>query len=111
MSETIRILKEARKLLTKKSRWIQGMAWATKKGKRATKSTATCFCLEGSLYKVADYQAVKPAYDALMDNLKRLTNRPVPPLRYWNDRQDTSHGDVLNLLDTTIENLITMEGK
>ena len=111
MSETLRILKDARKLLSAKSRWVQGQYWADKKGRRATKSTATCFCLVGSLHKVGDYQAVKPAYAALMDNLKRLSNRVVPPLRYWNDRNDTDHKDVLNLMDVTIEQLETTEGR
>ncbi len=118
MLSTIEQLKGARELLSDPARWTKG-AWARGPGDEpgfGSRETihspiANCWCLRGALRKVVGVsevgrvtggeQAVALAYKLTFATTLELE---FDPHRFsaWNDREETTHEEVLALLDRAI---------
>lgn len=91
MSDVLKVLRGARKLLTPPGAWMQG---------RYANKEKTCFCVLGALGMVEKGKALDPS-DLVIQALHK-TRSFYGPVSAWNDRKNRTQADVLALLDKAI---------
>lgn len=119
MNAPIKILKAARKLLTKKQRWTKDTLARDKYGKPVLSysSNAHSFCALGAIGRVSGRSngrsnldkvwgtygsAPEEARSFLRKAIRKLTGRSMD-IYYWNDAKKRTHKQVLKTFDKAIE--------
>lgn len=115
MTSALKVLVSVRELLSDEKRWTQGQEARDVSGDGVppTSKDAVCWCLLGALYKSALLRQVcgdlapEEATEAWMSAVG-LTCKIASPdnpdgIGDFNDRFDTTHADVLRVLDVAIE--------
>lgn len=102
MTTTIEILTAARELLTDPSHWTKGANARNVRGKEALPNypSAVCWCMTGApttLFR-APWTSV-----ALTSAIVLLQTTISDGIIAFNDRPDTTHTDVLRVLDAAIK--------
>lgn len=105
---TKEILIQVRSLLDSPANWTQGVFARNNRGLECPPNSeeAVCWCLIGSLHKVSpgntdkDIRRRITALEAL-----RVSIGPKDPAYVASFNDTVQHSDVINLLDSTIENL------
>lgn len=105
--DTLEILKAARNLISDPARWTQGEYARDAKGYHAlaTEECATCWCALGAILKMTkrENDVYRPVVAQLAQHC-RAVDTPAPwAVSTFNDTH--THGEVLALFDTAIENL------
>lgn len=113
--DTVTILKEVRDLLSDPARWTRGTAARNRHGYSVdvTEDCATRWCLIGAITKVCAshnnghkaYLAKRAAVYRVMEASLRSLNHKEITLIDFNDVEETTHADILKLLDSTITTL------
>lgn len=100
---TLTVLQEVRELLAAEERWTKGSPARNKRGKpvSSTDKKAVCWCLNGALDKCAPRDASFWPSVKLLENI--LGQGFEGNYMRFNDAPDTTHKDVLGLLDKAIE--------
>ena len=109
--ETLELLKKARELITDPDCWCKGRYGETEDGKVGKVTAAHRVCAVGALYKALDkeigcnYEDMLGAKKELLKDIGSHENEQYRtfPVTVFNDQ--TSHSEVLELFDTTIERL------
>lgn len=104
MSDVLKILKDARELLSDEKRWTKGM-WARTAAMMPTDSKsedAVCWCAMGALCRVIDYDR-----DASEFRMATAYLTEALPPSWWgvsvfNDAKATTHADLLAMFDRAI---------
>lgn len=91
MSEVTDFLMETKKLIDSPEKWIKG---AYKKN--------GCYCIIGAIHEVIGYseETFEEAYNMVMDVVVSKGFSCVPN---FNDAPETTHADVMNVLDLAME--------
>lgn len=100
------ILRKARELISDPERWTKGAFARNAQGASVSyrHDAATCFCSVGAVERAAfkdgvdDNQPISVALRALY----RGKLYAIPSIAAFNDRDDTTHGDVLAMFDRAI---------
>lgn len=116
---TVPVLRAMRDLLSNPDAWTQGVLARDFIGSEIEPlaDEARCWCLIGAICKVGHVSIGygHPAYDELLDTLRErdeaaqlviaaeMDIEDLVPV--YNDAQDTTHADVLALIDATIARL------
>lgn len=104
--EVAHTLIKARELLSDPTRWAKGNYAYDKDGVPTWEGgeDAVCFCAMGAINRLADTSAdACESFKALCQALAAMgDNRFIPS---FNDDEATTHADILNLFDRTIENV------
>lgn len=102
MSDELQILRDLRDLLEPPQNWIKGAYARDEHGFLAgsTHPLATCWCLSGAVTRVA------PSHQVVARIYRLLARRGFVSLPEFNDHPDTTHSDVLELLDEAIAEVI-----
>lgn len=100
----IRILTEARNHITDPEMWIQG-SFSSEDGLEGARQGNPC-CIVGAIWWAYERYAQKNGTDHLaieraISALSNQIGKERPAL--YNDRPETTHADVLNLLDAAIK--------
>lgn len=98
------VLTDAREFLSDPKRWTKGSLFRTRKGEAVTRPLAACACLTGALLIATDGTATserREAFDASVKLVEGLLNGA--PISVFNDDPDTTHADILAVLDKAIE--------
>ena len=95
-------LKRVKSLLSDESAWTKRVYAKDAKGYTiATKDDKACsWCLAGAIYKSSD---TLDEINNVIECLKQFTGQSVC---YYNDKEETQHQDIINLLDTAIASCI-----
>lgn len=99
-------LRELRALLTPPERWTKTAQARDAHGHVVGPNhpTATCFCILGGIKKVELDPLIRgDIRDHLMINIERRFNGRFHGIDDFNDAEDTTHEDVLNLIDYAIQ--------
>ena len=117
------LVKGTRQILSDPHAWFKGNfygKWIGKEQMPCQKGEAECFCLRGAISVAADNVGMRPvekfvtdsqfakAGDALMGAARALFPERcglASLVETFNDHPDTTHEDVLKVLDRTIETL------
>ena len=102
----LKILKNVREKLYDTDAWIQGTYALDKKGKYIHEQSeeAVCWCLVGAIYSICGYET-STSKSVEQELQKHLNSDEYHSPTDYNDSLNTKHSDVLDLLDTAIENL------
>jgi hypothetical protein len=114
---TVAVLRDVRERLADPRRWLQGRwcAYLTASGQRKPvpeHKLANCWCLGGAITVSIASAIIRPGmatFTELRSDVERelleTLGEPLPAIYMFNDRPSTSHADVLELIDRTIERL------
>lgn len=111
MSDVLTVLKGVRQLLQTKKAWTK--RWFARKSDGSMTNSenreACCWCLQGAINRVGCTKKFlkTDVVGVLIENLPRGYSDIVS----FNDSSQTTHQDILNLLDTTIDKLSLPQGK
>ena len=108
--ETIDLLKSMRALLSDEKAWTKGTYVKDSVGMRVSWHSpwATCWCLEGAMYKFLDERNTTGHAILSVDApTRRIWNDivhafPNKDLVHWNDAPERTHAEVMQALDTII---------
>lgn len=100
-------LQAARELIADEAKWTKGHYARNKFGKlrRSSASDAVCFCVQGACHLDVDMEEdlVCALWYGLPKTARTATLPPSDNIIYYNDDRDTTHADILALLDRAIE--------
>lgn len=102
----LRIITKTRELLSDPGRWTKGRYARTADGLNVSphREAATCFCLVGAIKRsTANNDQEDSVDDAISATLR--SRGFFEGVINFNDRPETTHADVLKLLDETAEHL------
>lgn len=114
MKTSKQILIETRNLLSDPSKWTRRTLARDKNLKNVSPYSdhATCFCMYGALQRVSFIGGLVRtdtglAYDEARSHLGNVVaaTTPYPKIDYFNDHPNTTHEDVLKILDKAIETI------
>jgi hypothetical protein len=100
----IAILKGARDLIATPEAWQKGHSARDAGGApvRSSSDRACKFCLEGAIYRAYHF-SMGLKYNSLSDALSMVRREIGTEYVFqWNDRPETTHADVLAILDKVI---------
>lgn len=109
-TETIAVLDAVRDVLSNPDRWTKFELARSRLGDPVEPDdpSASCWCLQGAISRVVDDSTTRnAAHQELRVTLAlrdRLINLPLIAVEY-NDQHDTTHADILKLIDDTIRRL------
>lgn len=118
MADSLSVLKQARELLSDPKHWIKGTFARDDLGMECspTAESAKCWCLFGAIRKASDDDRV---LDPNLSHVGALSIKTLdilaselgnvhPPT--WQDTEDRTHSEVLDLLDRVITKLENANG-
>ena len=121
MDIEMKILKEAREIITPEDRWTKGVLARDKQGDAISPDSieAVCFCAMGAIDKAAYMQEYPLSSDVpdigageiaaeviclLGEEVNRRYRGGTISVNAWNDDPSTTHKDVLKMFDRAITN-------
>ncbi len=98
---TLALARRVRALLAEPERWTQGWAARTRRGHRCSASShgAVKWTVLGAMWKL---QRGPAEWFEMRAEIGRLTERDAEYFGDWHDSPETTHADVLALLDRVI---------
>ena len=114
MADGLQLIKAARKLLADEKRWTKDCYARDAQGRecRPTDKRAKCWCILGALWHCETRVKGKPfAYSAAIALIEQeLLKRGYIEIPAFNDKENTTHEDVIKLLDDVIRRFARERG-
>lgn len=106
MDHRTKLLRAIRERLSSPHRWTKGALARTSSGKATGVETAeaSCWCLQGALFA----ECSSSELDSAEDSVRRALHNTITAytaftnLAFFNDALDTTHKDVLAVIDLTL---------
>jgi hypothetical protein len=102
MTSTKDVLIAARAKIATPETWTKGSAWRDENGRRCSLKNAQCFCVAGSVWALEVGNM-----DGRQDVALNTIGASIPPkfkrdIAGFNDHPETTHADVLAVMDAAI---------